>query len=80
MVLALEYLHANDIAHCDLKPDNFLFTTDDEYAHLKIIDFGMSKIVKFRKYFRYGGVSTQSSLLVFFAHCIVLPDFVCKNP
>ena len=37
------YLHDNKIAHCDLKPDNFLFMTADEDAKLKIIDFGMSK-------------------------------------
>ena len=38
------------IAHCDLKPDNFLFKTKAEDAQLKIIDFGMSKHVKRRKY------------------------------
>jgi len=36
----LSHMHENKIAHCDLKPDNFLF---HESGKLKIIDFGMSK-------------------------------------
>jgi len=36
----LSHMHAKGIAHCDLKPDNFLFHGDGK---LKIIDFGMSK-------------------------------------
>jgi len=36
----LSHMHAKEIAHCDLKPDNFLF---HESGKLKIIDFGMSK-------------------------------------
>jgi len=39
----IQALHQKDIAHCDLKPDNILFLTDDDDAPLKIIDFGMSK-------------------------------------
>jgi len=38
----LSHMHAKGIAHCDLKPDNFLF---HESGKLKIIDFGMSKRV-----------------------------------
>eukprot|EP01083_Nonionella_stella_P168696 570315_1 len=52
VVEGLRYLHANHIAHCDLKPDNFLFLEPSDDSDLKIIDFGMSKIMKFRKYFR----------------------------
>jgi len=36
----LAHMHEKNIAHCDLKPDNFLF---HESGKLKIIDFGMSK-------------------------------------
>jgi len=36
----LSYMHEKKIAHCDLKPENFLF---HESGKLKIIDFGMSK-------------------------------------
>jgi len=46
----LAYLHKHKIAHCDLKPDNFLFTDPAPDARLKIIDFGMSKHVRRRQY------------------------------
>lgn len=48
----LKYMHEHKIAHCDLKPDNFLFEKKDKNSALKIIDFGMSKWVKRRKYFK----------------------------
>lgn len=48
----LKYLHANNVSHCDLKPDNFLFIHRSKDSPLKIIDFGMSKWVKRRKYFK----------------------------
>jgi len=38
----VSHMHSKGIAHCDLKPDNFLF---HESGKLKIIDFGMSKRV-----------------------------------
>lgn len=41
----LQYLHSQRIAHCDLKPDNFLFLEKTPSSPLKIIDFGMSKVV-----------------------------------
>lgn len=34
----LSYLHKHKIAHCDLKPDNFLFETTAKDSKLKIID------------------------------------------
>jgi calcium-dependent protein kinase len=34
------------IAHRDLKPENFLFENDDLSSDLKMIDFGLSKLVK----------------------------------
>jgi len=37
----LEYMHGQGICHRDLKPSNLLF--DDNY-HLKLVDFGCSKI------------------------------------
>jgi len=46
MLEGIKYLHQNRIAHCDLKPDNFLFSSNDTNSCLKIIDFGMSKHVE----------------------------------
>ena len=43
IVLALENLHKNDIAHRDLKPGNILI--DNDY-HTKLCDFGEAKIIK----------------------------------
>ncbi|XVE94740.1 hypothetical protein REPUB_Repub02eG0035200 [Reevesia pubescens] len=41
LVLALEYLHSLGIVHRDLKPDNILIAHD---GHIKLTDFGLSKI------------------------------------
>jgi len=41
----LNYCHKNKIAHRDLKPENFLFVDKTEESDLKIIDFGLSKIM-----------------------------------
>ena len=34
-----------NIVHRDLKPENFLFKNNNENAELKIIDFGLAKIL-----------------------------------
>lgn len=40
------FCHLQGVVHRDLKPENFLFTSKDEHAELKAIDFGLSDFVK----------------------------------
>ena len=42
---ALYYLHAFGVAHRDLKPENILMVSDANDSDLKIVDFGLSKII-----------------------------------
>lgn len=57
--------HVNDIVHRDLKPSNFVLTTRrDGSTCLKVIDFGVSKVVTDREVtdtFGYIGSPTYSS-------------------
>ncbi|CAA7393018.1 unnamed protein product [Spirodela intermedia] len=42
----VSFCHLQGVVHRDLKPENFLFTSKDEKAPLKVIDFGLSDFVK----------------------------------
>jgi serine/threonine protein kinase len=39
-VLALEFLHENEVIYRDLKPDNLLLTVD---GHIKLVSFGAAR-------------------------------------
>lgn len=45
MATAIYYLHSYGVAHRDLKPENILMSDDNEDASLKLVDFGLSKII-----------------------------------
>lgn len=42
---AIFYLHSYGITHRDLKPENILMTDDSENADIRLLDFGLSKII-----------------------------------
>ncbi|PVV02066.1 hypothetical protein BB560_003488 [Smittium megazygosporum] len=42
IVLAIEFLHSNNIVYRDMKPENILL---DEHGHVKIADFGFAKFI-----------------------------------
>ena len=42
---AVFYLHSYGIAHRDLKPENILMTDSTEDADIRLLDFGLSKII-----------------------------------
>ncbi len=43
--MAIYYIHSYGIVHRDLKPENILMTDDTPNAHIRLLDFGLSKII-----------------------------------
>ncbi|XP_062848121.1 serine/threonine-protein kinase 17A [Trichomycterus rosablanca] len=39
------FLHNNSVVHLDLKPQNILLTSDEPLGDIKIVDFGLSRMV-----------------------------------
>ncbi|KAF3565771.1 hypothetical protein DY000_02011370 [Brassica cretica] len=44
---ATAFFHLQGVVHRDLKPENFLFTSRNEDAVLKVIDFGLSDFIRY---------------------------------
>lgn len=42
---AIFYLHSYGIAHRDIKPENILTTDNTDEADIRLVDFGLSKII-----------------------------------
>ena len=45
MATAVYYMHSYGVVHRDLKPENVLMTSTDEDSEIRILDFGLSKIL-----------------------------------
>ena len=67
---ALYYLHSFGVAHRDLKPENILMVNNDDDADLKIVDFGLSKIIG----------PNESSLDPFGTLSYVAPEVLLQKP
>ncbi|KAL0242458.1 hypothetical protein GEMRC1_005021 [Eukaryota sp. GEM-RC1] len=44
ILLAVSYMHSNNVIHRDLKPENILFSTIDGHEVVKIADFGLARL------------------------------------
>ena len=45
ILMGMAYVHKQGISHRDLKPENILMVDDSDDTDLKIVDFGLSKII-----------------------------------
>jgi len=45
IIQGLRHIHSAGVAHCDIKPENIMFASNQPDAKIKIIDFGMSQRV-----------------------------------
>ena len=55
---AVNYLHFHGVSHRDLKPENILLSSMDENSQLKLIDFGLSQVLKTMEDIMKGEVGT----------------------
>ncbi len=68
IILAIEHLHQNNILYRDLKPENVLVTND---GHIKLTDFGLSKVLREDFYNQTDFVGT---------HAYLAPEMLSNRP
>lgn len=68
VILALEYLHGKNVMYRDLKPDNIMV---DRRGHIKLTDFGLSKILVEDDYSSNSFLGTPAYLA---------PEIISKKP
>ncbi|KHJ41222.1 kinase domain protein [Trichuris suis] len=61
ILIALNYLHGQNVVHCDLKPENILLVSDSDFPQMKLCDFGFARIIGERS-FRRSIVGTPAYL------------------
>lgn len=44
LVSAVGFMHSRGVVHRDLKPENLLFTSTDDSAEIKVVDFGFARL------------------------------------
>lgn len=69
---ALYYLHSYGVAHRDLKPENILMADNSETTDLKIVDFGLSKIIgpNETSLDPFGTLVSLITLLIMYSHML----------
>ena len=70
IALGIKYLHQFGIVHRDLKPENIMLTDASEHGKVKIMDFGLSKIMG----------SKEKSVEGFGTLTFVAPEVLVRTP
>jgi hypothetical protein len=70
IALGIKYLHQFGIVHRDLKPENIMLTEANEFGKVKIMDFGLSKILG----------SKEKSVEGFGTLTFVAPEVLVRTP